>query len=119
MSAAVVLVHGSLLFYQCARELSARATKWAFAPHKDTPGGYIPEWLTNPARSCAVELGLDMTAYDAAVADPATAQRVRVDFNEGRALGVRSTPTSFADGQPVVIERWNDVEAAIQEALSR
>ena len=68
-------------------------------------------------RDYAVDLGLDMSAYDAAVADPATEQRVRADFTEGRALGVGSTPTFFVDGQPVVIERWNDLETAIQAAL--
>lgn len=68
-------------------------------------------------RSYAVELGLDMAAYDAAVAEPGTEQRVRADFDEGRALGVGSTPTFFVNGQPLVIERWNDLEAAIQAAL--
>ncbi|WP_295791425.1 thioredoxin domain-containing protein [uncultured Microbacterium sp.] len=68
-------------------------------------------------RDYAVDLDLDMAAYDAAVADPATEQRVRADFTEGRALGVGSTPTFFVDGQPVVIERWNDLETAIQAAL--
>lgn len=69
-------------------------------------------------RSYAVELELDMTAYDASVADPDTERRVRADFNEGRALGVGSTPTFFVNGQPLVIERWNDLETAIQSALS-
>lgn len=68
-------------------------------------------------RDYAVELGLDMTAYDTAVADPATEERVRSDFEEGRALGVGSTPTFFVDGEPLVIERWNDLEAAIEAAL--
>jgi Protein-disulfide isomerase len=68
-------------------------------------------------RSYAADLGLDMTAYDAAVANPKTEQRVRADFDEGRALGVGSTPTFFVNGQPLVIERWNDLETAIQAAL--
>lgn len=68
-------------------------------------------------RTYAVDLGLDMAAYDAAVADPATARRVRTDFDEGRALGVGSTPTFFVNGRPLTIERWNDLELAIQAAL--
>lgn len=68
-------------------------------------------------RSYAADLGLDMTAYDAAVASPETEQRVRADFDEGRALGVGSTPTFFVDGRPLVIERWNDLETAIEAAL--
>lgn len=68
-------------------------------------------------RDYAAELGLDMTAFDAAVADPATQDRVRSDFEEGRALGVSSTPTFFVDGKALTIERWGDLEAAIQAAL--
>jgi protein-disulfide isomerase len=69
-------------------------------------------------RDYAAQLGLDMDAYDAAVADPATEERVRADFDEGRTLGVSSTPTFFVDGSPLTIERWNDLEIAIQNALS-
>ena len=58
-----------------------------------------------------------MAAYDATVADPGTEQRVRADFDEGRALGVGSTPTFFVNDQPLIIERWNDLETAIQAAF--
>lgn len=53
---------------------------------------------TSLFRSFAADLGLDMAAYDAAVADPATAARVRQDFEDGVALGVTGTPTHFLDG---------------------
>lgn len=69
-------------------------------------------------RSFAEELGLDMAAYDAAVADPATAERVELDFNEGRALGVGSTPTFFVDGELQELQEWGDLEAAIQAAVN-
>jgi len=69
-------------------------------------------------RDYATQLELDMAAYDAAVADPTTEARVRADFDEGRALGVSSTPTFFVDGEPLTIERWGDLENAIQGALS-
>ncbi|PVW02998.1 disulfide bond formation protein DsbA [Microbacterium sp. Gd 4-13] len=68
-------------------------------------------------RDYAAQLGLDMTAYDTAVADPSTEARVRSDFDEGRILGVGSTPTFFVDGTLLVIERWNDLETAIESAL--
>src|SRR5699024_10321437 len=50
-------------------------------------------------RGFAEELGLDMGAYDAAVADPATRDRVEADITDAMALGVRSTPTFFLNGQ--------------------
>ncbi|HAM12240.1 MAG: disulfide bond formation protein DsbA [Microbacterium sp.] len=68
-------------------------------------------------RDYAAQLGLDLAAYDAAVADPATQDRVSSDFEEGRALGISSTPTFFVDGKPLTIERWDDLETAIEAAL--
>lgn len=82
-----------------------------------TEWGEAQESRASLFRDYAAQLGLDMTAYDTAVADPATEERVRSDFEEGRALGVGSTPTFFVDGEPLVIERWNDLEAAIEAAL--
>lgn len=70
-------------------------------------------------RDLAEELGLDLAAYDAAVADPATLQRIREDMSDGESLGVRSTPSFFVDGELVVIERWGDLEAAIEAAVAR
>jgi protein-disulfide isomerase len=52
-------------------------------------------------RTYAIELGLDLTAYDKAVADPETAARVQQDFDEGVALGVEGTPTFFLDGEVI------------------
>ena len=69
-------------------------------------------------RALAAELGLDMAAYDAAVAAPATLERVQADKSDGEQLGVRSTPTFFVDGEPVVLEAWDDLEAAIEKAVN-
>ena len=69
-------------------------------------------------RDFAEELGLDMAAYDAAVADPSTTERVDQDFEEGRALGVSSTPTFFVDGKLAELQEWDDLENLIQAAVS-
>lgn len=69
-------------------------------------------------RGFAEQLGLDMAAYDAAIADPETLARVEMDLNEGQALGVSSTPTFFVDGEPLELQRWDDLEDAITQALS-
>nr|WP_201471220.1 thioredoxin domain-containing protein [Microbacterium hydrocarbonoxydans] len=68
-------------------------------------------------RGFATELGLDMAAYDAALADPATLERVQADKSDGERLGVRSTPSFFIDGEPVVLEAWGDLETAVQTAV--
>ncbi|MEU2204162.1 thioredoxin domain-containing protein [Microbacterium oleivorans] len=69
-------------------------------------------------RGFAEELGLDMATYDAAVADPSTSERVDLDFEEGRALGVSSTPTFFVDGELAELQEWDDLENLIQAAVS-
>lgn len=66
-------------------------------------------------RTYAIELGLDMDAYDQAVADPETAARVQDDFDEGLALGVQGTPTFFLNGeliQPTSVENFHELIAA-------
>jgi protein-disulfide isomerase len=70
-------------------------------------------------RGFAQELGLDMSAYDDAVADPATTERVRSDFDEGRALGVGGTPTFFLDGERLELTGPETLAQAVQAALTR
>ncbi|MDX2377739.1 DsbA family protein [Microbacterium sp. LRZ72] len=69
-------------------------------------------------RGFAEDLGLDMATYDVAVADPATLARVEADFTEGQALGVGSTPTFFVDGELLELQKWNDLEDAIRQAVN-
>lgn len=68
-------------------------------------------------RELAADLGLDMARYDADVASEDVTERVRKDFDDGIALGVQGTPSFFVDGEPVVVDRASDLEAAIVEAL--
>ncbi|WP_434992716.1 DsbA family protein [Arthrobacter sp. Ld5] len=82
-----------------------------------------PEWShTNEDRSpvfrgYAEDLGLDMAAYDAAIADPATMERIEADKADGMALDVQGTPTFFLEGrkiQPATIEEFRSlIETAI------
>ncbi|ARJ07566.1 hypothetical protein GCM10010988_38920 [Cnuibacter physcomitrellae] len=69
-------------------------------------------------RGFAEEIGLDMTEFDAAVADPATLDRVLVDFNDGVALGIQSTPTFFLNGEMMTITSIDDFRAQIDAALA-
>ncbi|WP_047869190.1 thioredoxin domain-containing protein [Nocardiopsis sp. RV163] len=48
----------------------------------------------------AEDLGLDTEEFVRAMEDPATLERVRSDFRDGVALGVRGTPTIFVNGRP-------------------
>lgn len=70
-------------------------------------------------RAFAEELGLDMAAFDAAVADPATQERVEQDFTDGQALGVTSTPTFFLDGKKLELNQLSDLTGALDDAIAR
>lgn len=69
-------------------------------------------------RSYAETLGLDMDAFDAAVADPATEKRVRQDFDEGLELGVDATPTFFLDNERVRVTSLEQFESLVDEAVN-
>ncbi|WP_072752260.1 DsbA family protein [Rhodococcus maanshanensis] len=68
-------------------------------------------------RGYAADLGLDMAAFDAAYADPATAARVAADVADGKALGVQGTPTFFLDGQRFSPATYQDLTDALDAAL--
>lgn len=69
-------------------------------------------------RGYAQDLGLDMAAYDAAVADPATLERVLSDRADGIALGVQGTPTFFIDGIRQDPQSYQDLADALDAALA-
>jgi protein-disulfide isomerase len=68
-------------------------------------------------RTFAEDLGLDLAAYDAAVADPATLQRVLADRDDGLALGVQGTPTFFLNGEKVEVDTTDQFVQLIEAAL--
>lgn len=70
-------------------------------------------------RGYAEDLGLDMTAYDEAIADPATQERIEEDFNAGLALGVSGTPTFFLDGEELELAAPEDLPNALDAALGQ
>jgi protein-disulfide isomerase len=70
-------------------------------------------------RGFAADLGLDMDAYDQAVADPATLERVRRDRADGDAAGVQGTPTFFLDGVRIQPESLDELRSQLDLALAR
>lgn len=60
-------------------------------------------------RRFAADLGLDITAFDAAYNDLATLKRVRLDVADRRALGVQGTPTFFLNGTRFHPRSYEDV----------
>ena len=105
-----------------AAEAAARQDRFEDMYHRlfetQAQWGEQPEETPEVFRSFAEELGLDMAAYDAAIADPATAERVQSDKTDGEKLGVNSTPTFFVAGEKVVLQEWDDLEQAIEKAVN-
>lgn len=69
-------------------------------------------------RTFAQDLGLDLARYDAAVADPATQERVASDFDAGRTLGVEGTPTVFVNDEQIELRSEADLRNALDAALA-
>ncbi|WP_336650634.1 DsbA family protein [Kocuria rosea] len=69
-------------------------------------------------RGFAEDLGLDMAAFDAAVADPATQMRIELDVADGEALGVGGTPTFFLDGEVLNPESLEGFRDAVETAAT-
>lgn len=69
-------------------------------------------------RGFADQLGLDMAAFDAAVGSEATADRIALDYTAGENAGVQGTPTFFIDGRLIELQNFDDIEQAIEQALS-
>lgn len=106
-----------------ALAVEAAAQQDAFERMHETVFERQREWsgADDPAatlRGYAEELGLDMAAFDAAIADDATMERVSFDANAGMELGVRSTPSFFVDGELLVLQRVDDLRAAVEAALA-
>ncbi|MDQ0757108.1 thioredoxin domain-containing protein [Arthrobacter sp. B3I4] len=67
-------------------------------------------------RTFAQELGLDLKAYDAAVADEKTKARIRRDVTDGAGLGVTGTPTFFLNGKKLVLNTEEEFRQALTDA---
>jgi len=87
----------------------------------ETQGSWGEQRVSHAAtfRGFAAELGVDMAAYDRAVADPATLERVRTDQRDGHAAGVQGTPTFFLDGEQLAPRSIDDLRTALDRALGQ
>ncbi len=68
-------------------------------------------------RGFATQLGIDMAAFDQVYNDPATIDRINLDVADGKALGVKGTPTIFLDGNQVQFRSYEDLSAAVDQVL--
>ncbi|QOT19999.1 thioredoxin domain-containing protein [Paenarthrobacter sp. YJN-5] len=67
-------------------------------------------------RTFAQELGLDLAAYDTAVADDKTKERIKKDIADGTALGVKGTPTFFLNGEMLTLNSKEQFRQLLADA---
>jgi len=65
------------------------------------------------------ELGLDAQKLNASAGKTEYAQKAERDLNDGRALGVRATPTFFVNGRKLARLSISDLKALIDEELAK
>ncbi|MEI5103454.1 thioredoxin domain-containing protein [Streptomyces sp. PmtG] len=78
--------------------------------------GESQEWKEDVFRGYARRMGLDMAAFDTALADPKTAGRVQTDQRDGLGIGARGTPTFVVDGARVPTPASYEAFKALIEA---
>ncbi len=67
----------------------------------------------------AVSLGMDRSAFLAALADPTYTGAVTAETAQGAQLGVNSTPTLIIDGQLYPgLPTWDQLNALIQQVAA-
>ncbi|WP_320537342.1 DsbA family protein [Pseudarthrobacter sp. IC2-21] len=76
-----------------------------------------PESQAPLFRTFAADLGLDLAAFDAVVLDEKTKDRIRADVADGTALGVRSTPTFFLNGEKLTLTTKQDFRQKLAAAV--
>ncbi len=65
------------------------------------------------------EIGLDPQKLNVAAGNPEYANKAERDLNDGRALGVRGTPTFFVNGRKLARLSMQDLRALINEELAK
>ena len=105
------------LAHAAARCAAAAGQFW---PYHDRLFAEQPAFERGDLMRYAADLGLDRAAFAACLDGDEARRRVEADLADGRAMGVRGTPTFVINGAKVVgAVPIEDFRAAIDEALRR
>ena len=101
--------------YEAARCAGAQQKYW---PYHDRLFREQPRFQPGDLIAYAVDLGLDRERFARCLDSHAEEASVRASLAEGRALGIKSTPTFMINGTPLVGAQPVDAfRQAIDEAL--
>ncbi len=96
-----------------ARAAIAAAAQGKFWPMHDLLFTDLHRLGDDDILGYAQKIGLDVPAFQAALADTGTLERVLAEANEGRVLEVQSTPTFFVNGRRITGAKDADTVAQI------
>lgn len=105
-------------YWEMQEKLFAKQSEWGErhgAGHQDTPTPPVSLLF----EKYAGELGLNVQQLNAAAGNPKYAEKAERDLNDGRALGVRQTPTLFVNGRKLARLSVQDLRTLVNEELSR
>ena len=85
---------------------------------KQTEWSHTNEDRSPVFRGYAEDLGLDMEVYDAAIANPATMERVNLDKNAAMDMNLQGTPTFFLDGEKIEPATLDEFRSLIETAIA-
>jgi len=107
--------------YTAARYAQCSARQGKFWPFHDLAFERQDDWkkltVAEPAfREMVREIGLDIPALNVCLQDETVNEAILADKDEGRELGVRSTPTYFINGKMIV--GYKELDAEVQSLLN-
>lgn len=80
--------------------------------------GEASESKADVFRGFAEDLDLDLAAYDAAITDPETKNRIELDVADGTALGVTGTPTFFLNDEEVLATTLDEFRTLVADSIN-
>ncbi len=95
-------------FWEMNEKLFETQSEWSVLSEKDAT-----EYFLKLAR----DLGLDENKIKEQVNDGTIQAKIDSDLAEGRSLGVNSTPTFFLNGRKLTLQRFEDLNTAVSNAL--
>jgi protein-disulfide isomerase len=104
-------------YWQAQELLFNKQSEWGtkHGPPTNEPPADVPKLFVK----YAMELGLDLNKFEAAVKENRFAAKLERDKKDGQANGVRQTPTIFVNGRQLARLNEADLKALIEDELKK
>lgn len=106
-------------YWEYQEKLFAMQGEWGEKHGADTHSAAPTAPVSTLFEKYGKEIGLDPQRLNAAAGNPDYAKKADRDLNDGRAMGVRATPTFFVNGRKLARLSMPDLKALINEELAK